>query len=433
MNLTSAGFRAGLVLAAALTPGRLAAASWTLASYKAEVLQASYDVKRAAEDETIYRGQYVSDLAAFWLPSVLVSASDAPYAASNAPRLRFESGDVTAGITARLNLYNNFKDKLALDSSRSASKVYSYRLWQERQKAALASMQSYYGVLRKKRLLEVVRNSLASYQEQYEKVARYYKEGMKSYSDLLKSELNVRSSQLSEASSVENYRNSIMDLNLAVYRQPEEAAELADETFVSTAASAAAENDAAYAVEHRPELKVLRLEAERAGYASRRASLERLPDLSMDAYYDRRGLGSWGKAAAGSLNPNYYLNLSLSLSLGPATISERQSAFEARTGLERARRALYEAELQVRREVVSAGLALDTALKRYEVSSLAAGLSKASLEIVNTRYGEGRSGIVELAEAQRDDLQAGSDLANALYDLLLARAGYDKALGKQLW
>jgi len=41
--------------------------------------------------------------------------------------------------------------------------------------------------------------------------------------------------------------------------------------------------------------------------------------------------------------------------------------------------------------------------------------------------------MIKLADAQNDDLQAQSDLANALYDLLLARASYDKALGKQLW
>jgi outer membrane protein TolC len=431
MNSISTGVL--LLAAMSLAPARLGAEAWTLASYKAEVLRTSYDVKKAAEDAEMYRGQYVSDLAAFWLPSVLIGAADSPYASANSPKWRFEKGDVTAGVTARLNLYNNFKDKLAADASRVSSKVYEHRLWQERQRVALAAMQHYYGVLRKKRLLEVVRNSLVSYQQQYEKVALYYKEGMKSYSDLLKSELNVRSSQLSEASSIEDYRNSVMDLNLAVYRQPEEEAVLSDDVSVSTEVSAAAAGDVAFALEHRPELRVLRLETQRAGYTSRKAALERMPDLSMDAYYDRRGLGAWGKPSAGSVNPAYYLNLSLSLSLGPATFAENQSAFEARTGLERARRALYEAELQVRRDVVSSGLALDTALKRYEVSTLKSGISKASLEIVNTRYTEGRSGIVELADAQRDDLQAGSDLANALYDLLLARAGYHRALGRQLW
>jgi outer membrane protein TolC len=52
---------------------------------------------------------------------------------------------------------------------------------------------------------------------------------------------------------------------------------------------------------------------------------------------------------------------------------------------------------------------------------------------VKSRYAEGRSGIIELADAQNDELQAQSDLANALYDLLLARASYDKARGRQLW
>ncbi|MCM2266806.1 MAG: TolC family protein [Elusimicrobiales bacterium] len=424
------GLLAFLLLAAA--PARLAAAAWTLDSYKAEVLRGSHDVKRAAEDAGTARGRYVSDLAAFWLPAVTVGASASPYSAYNSPRLRFYSSDITAGVTARLNLYNNFKDKLDLASSRAASRAGEYRLWQERQQAALDAMQAYYGVLRKRRLLEVVRNSLASYQTQYEKVLRYYKEGMKSYADLLKSEVSVHSGQLSEASALEDYTNAVMDLNLSVYLPPETEAELADVVSGSTAAVAGT-GDVDYALEHRPELKVYRLELDRARLSARKALLDRFPDLSADAYYDRRGLGSWGRPAAGTVNPNYYLMLSLSLPLGAGTFSEKQASLEAETAAARASRALYNAELQVRREVLSARLALFTAVKRYEVSGLKAGVSRQSLEIVNSRYGEGRSGIVELADAQNDDLVAQSELANALYDLLLARARYDKAAGRQLW
>ena len=409
-----------------------AAAAWTMESYRAEVLRVSHEVKSASEAAEIARGRYVSDLAAFWLPAVVVGASVSPYSAYNSPRLRFNESDITAGVTARLNLFNNFKDKLDLDSSRASSKAGESRLWQERQQAAMTAMRTYYGVLRKRRLLEVVRNSLASYQTQYDKVKRYYQDGMKSYSDLLKSELSLRSTQLSEASAAEDYANSLMDLNLSVYLPPETAAELTDEVSGSTAAVTDS-GDVAYALAHRPELKVYRLELDKAANSSRRAFLDRFPDFSADAYYDRRGLGSWGRPAPGTVNPNYYLMLSLSLPLGPGSFSEKQAGLEADTARLRAARALADAELQVRREVLSARLSLATAIKKYEVSALKAGISRQNLEIVNARYAEGRAGIIDMGEAQNDDLQAQSELANALYDLLLARAAYDKAAGRQLW
>ncbi len=420
------------ILLVCLLAAPAGAASWTADSYMAEVLRVSHDVRKASEDADIARGRYVSDLAAFWLPAVTVGAAATPYSAYNSPRLRYRSADVTAGVTATLNLYNNFKDKLALDSSRAYSRAGGYRLWQERQRAALDALAVYYGVLRKRRLLEVVRNSLASYEAQYDKVQRYYQEGLKSYSDVLKSELNLRSVQLSEASAAETYRNSVMDFNLSLYLDPAAGADLADVVSGSTE-PVSGEGDVSYALAHRPELLVYRLELDRARYSARRALIDRFPDLSADAYYDRRGIGSLGRPAAGTVNPNYYLMLSLSLPLGPGTFSERQASFEADTALARARRALSDAELEVRRELLSARLALDTAIKRYEVSTLKAGIARQNLEIVNERYGEGRAGILDLGAAQDDLLQAQSEQANSLYDMLLARAGYDKAAGRQLW
>jgi outer membrane protein TolC len=421
-----------LCAAALFTAAPVSAGSWTMASYRAEVLRTSHDVRKAAEDADIAGGRYFSALAAFWLPEVIVSASDEPYSVYNSPKLRFRKSDVTAGVTASLNLYNNFKDKLSLDVTRASTKISSCQLWETRQTAALSAMQTYYGVLRKKRLLEVVRNSLASYQEQYAKVQRYYEEGMKSYSDLLKSELNVRSSQLSEATALEDYRNSVMDLNLSVYLDPEANADLADEVSGSTE-PVSGEGDVNYALAHRPELKIYSLQLDQTSYAAKKARISRWPDVSVDAYYDRMGIASWGGPSDGIANPSYYLKAGISLPIGRGTISESQTSFEADVARARAERDLRDAELRVRREVVSSRLALATTIKRYEVSVLKAGISKQSLEIVKSRYAEGRSGIIELADAQNDELQAQSDLANALYDLLLARASYDKARGRQLW
>lgn len=407
--------------------------AWTLEKYKSEVFKASHDIKKADEDSEIYKKKYISDLAAFYLPTLTLSASDNPYSVYNNPKWRLNKGDVTAGAAASLNLFNNFKDKLSLDSSFLSREIYDSRLWQEKQRVALNAMNIYYSVLRKKRLLEVVRASLKSYQEQYDKVRIYYKDGMKSYSDLLKSELNVRSSQLSEATSLEDYRNSVMDFNLAVYRDPETEVEPEDFINYSTGSLSGLRKDSAYALRSRPELNIAHLELRRSELASKKAFIDQLPDFSVDAYYNRQGLGSLGKPSAGVVNPAYSMKLSLSIPLGPATLSDAQAAFEAKTSLERAKRSLYDTELLVKREAVSSWLALDTALKRYEVSNLKAGISKQNLEIVNAKYNEGRSGIVELADAQSDDLSSQSELANALYDLLLAKANYDKAEGRQLW
>lgn len=408
--------------------------TWTLASYKAEVFKVSYDLKKAAEEADVYKGRYISELAGFFLPSVTISASDTTYsAADKPPRLRFRHEDISAGVTTRLNLFNNLKDKLALNSSRLSNRIFQRRLWQERQRVALNALVNYYEVLRGKRLLEVVHNSLTSYKQQHKKVKSYYNRGTKSYSDVLKSELNVLSSQLSEAALVESYKNSVMDLYLSLYRPPQTEVELEDFSSYSSPPVSAEKTDIDYALAHRPELEILGFERKIAGYSATKAVISYFPDLTVDAYHERQSIGLWERPAAGAVNPDYNLKISLSLPFGSDTFLKRQSSLEASAVLETAKRAVRYTELRVRREVIAARLALSTAVKSYEFAGHKSDISKQNLVIVYSGYNKGRSGIIELGEAQRDDVGAQSERANALYDLLLALARYDAALGRPLW
>ena len=406
---------------------------WTLSMYLDTVFKASDEVRTAEEDVELARNGYISSLAAFYLPNVVFSASNSPYSVFNDPKWQLRNDNTSAGASANLNLFSNFKDKLGLDSSLLDRTAAESRAWQVRQRVTLDSLNVYYNVLRRKLLLAVVRSSLKSYEEQYAKVQEYYKEGLKSYSDVLKSELNYRTSQLSEATSSESYKNALMQFNFSIYRDPEIEIELEDVVERYTAPLPALEESLAYAAKNRVELRLAKNLLRRQELARTGALIGWLPDLSLDAAYNRQGLGNLGKLAALTTNPTYSLTLSLSLPIGPATFTDHKNYAAAEIGSERASRAVHNLGLQIKKEVISTYLAFSTTLKRYEVSKMKADISKQSLAIVAARYGEGRAGIIELAEAQSDDLSSQSDLANALYDLLLARASYDNAVGRQLW
>jgi len=407
--------------------------SWTLDGYLEQVRASSYDLKKAEEGAGLAGREYVSSLAAFWLPEITLRAANAPYSVYNSPRLTLEKDNTSAAVTASLNLFNNFKDKTALERSKISRDLADRFAWQERQRVTLAALGTYYNVLRKRRLLDVVKTSLGSYEEQFRKTQRYYKDGMKSYSDVLKSELNLRSSQLQEVTSFESYRNALMDFNLSLYRSPRLEAELEDVPSAASVPGPSLDADLEMALENRVEIVAAALELRQAELDQRKGALDALPNLSADLYYNRQGIGSWGRPAAGTVNPVYSATLSLSLPLGPETFSDRKNYLAAKVGLDRQKRALAALKLEVERELVSRALSLETALRTYEVSKMKADISRQSLEIITSRYGVGQAGIIELAEAQRDDLGSQSDLANALYDLLLERAAYDRAAGRQLW
>jgi len=421
-----------LALLLALTPAA-GAASWTLDSYLKEVYAVSHKLKQAEESLELSRSAYLYSLASFYFPSVTLSASNNPYSSYNSPRLSFSKNKTSAGVSASLNLFNNFRDKLGLDSSKLDRDSSEISLFSARQDLTISALNAYYDVLRKKQLLKVAQASLASYEEQYKKVQVYYKDGLKSYSDVLKSELNYRSSQLSEMSDAESCRNSVMAFNTLIYRQPEEEAELTEVAGVSDLSMPDLTADLAYALSSRPDLRQARLSLEQKKISRRQARIGWFPDFSAGASYSRQGLLGLDNPAAGAVNPVYSMGMSLSLPIGLGTFSDRNSNLSASIELSRSERSLLESELSVKKEIISAWHSRALALKSYEVAKMTADISAQSLAIVKEKYSQGRASMIELTEAQSDDLSSQNNLANSFFDLLLNRVSYDKTAGRKIW
>ncbi len=405
------------------------AANWTLDSYTKELFSVSHDLKASEESLELAKSDYLYSLASFWLPSVSLSASNTPYSSSGSPRLYFSDSRTSSSLSASLNLFNNFRDKLGLDSSRLSRDGSEVSLFSQRQSLTIEAINNYYGVLRKKQLVSVAKQSLASYEEQYLKAQQYYKEGLKSYSDVLKSELNFRSSQVSELSAEENYRNSVMSFNTSIYRDPEEPADLAEVTGTPDLSMPDLQEDLRYAMANRPDMKQARISLEQKRISRKLARIGWWPDFSVDASYSRQGVLGLGETGS----PYYSVGASLSLPIGLGTFADRNSNLSASISLAQAERSLLEKELAVKTEIISAWHSRALALKSYEVSKMSADLSAQNLAIVKEKYSQGRASMIELADAQSDEQDSQTSLANAYFDLLLNRISYDKTVGRQVW
>ena len=113
------------------------------------------------------------------------------------------------------------------------------------------------------------------------------------------------------------------------------------------------EADLAYALENRVEMKLAGLELDKSGLDLRKSKLNALPNFSADFTYNRQGLGTWGRPAAGTVNPVYDMTLKLSLPLGPETFSDIKNYTASRVGLDRQERAVYALKLGIERELAS--------------------------------------------------------------------------------
>ena len=419
-----------LLLALAPAAG---AASWTLDGYLKEVYSVSHELKQAEESLELSRSAYMYSLASFYFPSVTLSASNTPYSSAYSPRLSFDRDKTSAGLSASLNLFSNFRDKFGLDSSRFSRDSSELALFSVKQDLTIIALNTYYDVLRKKQLLKVAQLSLAAYEEQYRKIQNFYKDGLKSYSDVLKSELSYRASQLSAMSETESHRNSVMAFNSLIYRQPEEEAELTEVPGGPDLSMPDLQGDLSYALSNRPDLRQSRFSLEQKKISLKQARIGWLPDLSAGASYNRQGLFGLGNPPAGTVRYSYSAGMSLSLPIGLGTFADRNANLSASIELSRVERSLQEAELNVKKEIIAAWHSRELALKSYELAKMTAEISAQNLAIVREKYSQGRASMIELTDAQRDDLSSQNSLANSFFNLLLNRISYDKTVGRRIW
>ena len=125
--------------------------------------------------------------------------------------------------------------------------------------------------------------------------------------------------------------------------------------------------------------------------------------------------------------------MSLSLPIGLGTFADRNANLSASIELSRVERSLQEAELNVKKEIIAAWHSRELALKSYELAKMTAEISAQNLAIVREKYSQGRASMIELTDAQRDDLSSQNSLANSFFNLLLNRISYDKTVGRRIW
>ena len=425
LRVTALGFFLAILVAAPVLARR-----FDVNSYVKEALASSHEVREKAESLEIQKDEYVSALAGMYLPHIYYTLSDIPYSESRTA-FAVKKKEMSSDLSLTYNLFNNFSDKVSLEISKINRTRAGRALWLKKQEITLKAVKKYCEVLKAKRLMGVVKANEASYADEYQKALQYYKEGFKSYSDLLKSDLNLKTAQLSALSSENYYRNSLMDLNYAVYADPQEENLLAELDFDTSLRILPVEESLVTAMGRRQEILLYEENIRIRELEKNRRLKGYLPQLSADLAWSRSELFGLGDVTGRS--DAYYLKFSLTMPLGSDLFDRNKDYMSSKIYLEREKRALSELRLSIKKEIISVSLEFFYAKKKYEVSSVKADISRNNLEIIKQKYSEGKASILDLIEAQKDDLSSQSDLAESYYDLYIKAADYGAAVGKQLW
>jgi len=150
----------------------------------------------------------------------------------------------------------------------------------------------------------------------------------------------------------------------------------------------------------------------------------------LDFSYSRQNILS----LSNKKDTNYSLSFSMFYPFGPSELVDKSAQkYRAESELEQLKRKLNETEISIKKEVIAALLSLSYVIKRYEVAKIKIKISRDNLDIIKQKYAEGKASVIDLIDAQKDELDANTEVAESYYELYLSIISLKKAMGEKLW
>ena len=424
-----------------------AVSRWTLPSYVQAVLQVSPDYMGDQQRLAAALSQWKGQLAAQWLPTLAATGQTYPYGNDPTEGYAFKHGradvaDMGLATTANWNLFNSFSDHLKTRQSSLAKRTSAETLETTRQSVALSAMRAFYDLGLQDRLLEVAKENLKALGEQYRTTQNLYQQGIKSLSDQLKSETDLRSSEERLAAAEGQRRDALLQFNLLLDAPLDGAQTLEIGSDLETTALPILSEGEQEAVARRPEIQRARTAVESGEISVDQARQQGLPQGTVDFSYNRFDNGSsvgtvpipgGALAAYASVPPNYQLAVKLALPFGFNGVSQYEAVSAAGAAAKAAVHDFDVVHRQVFMEVHSAYISLDQAIAIHGIATRKEGIAQRTLQLVNQQYRSGSADVIRLGEAQLDFLNARVERAQALRDARVARAQYLLATGAPLW
>lgn len=336
--------------------------------------------------------------------------------------------DSSASAQANWNFINGGKDFLAYKSARIAWQKAQIEFDQKIQELALEAARTYFTLLGAQRLLEVYQNDLEIVEKQYQKDKQYYDHGLKTWSDVLSSETNWRSGQLTFFTAQNNYQNALTDFNLSLSRAQNAPVKLQqEETSFLTPASL--EQSLQEALENRHDVRLQRLTLQQEDIALLQAKLAVLPTFYAGAFADTsRRLNHhelWGY--------NYGLNAGIRFDLGFFYLDKYRTRQNAVLDHTNAYWRFEQFLRTIRKHVTQSQNALQLQLKSVEISRLRMQAAEQKFESMQKKYQNGLCSATDLTVNRQEMVSAQVSHATLLTDVILTQLNYQYELGRSIY
>jgi|GEM_PF-1914585 len=390
-------------------------------------------LKQAELDKTM-------NFAAFY-PAVNIRLSDKILGFDAAGRdisfLTLTPDTYSASLDVNYNLYNMYKDQ---DRYRYSQKKYEeaqLALALKKQEISYIVITAYYEVLTSEKNLQIRAQALAQKKEYFKLAESLYKSGIKSRSDYLNAQIQIKKSEISLSDAEVSLKISKAALNSLLGLAPDKELALAeDNKYTAPVMTGKMLFEKMFTGNF--DWKKLKLQYDYTVLLTALAERDLLPVLSVDASYSLAldkyagSSSSWTHSGRLDQNSNWGLSASLSYPLFDGGVNyakykaDKSSLEIAGLNVEKLKRDLAE-------EIYSAFIDFNRIYGELELYKLQVDLAKESLALIKDRYQSGISSFLDLIDAELNYTTAELGYYQAIYDYKLKGYAIDKLCGEKLF
>ncbi len=341
----------------------------------------------------------------------------------------FRRADSSAQANGEWNLFNSGKDVLNYKSASLQWQIARIDYDSQLQQYVLEAAQIYYDLLRAAKLLDVYKDDLSVAESQYEQDKVLYDNGLKTRSDVLQSETNWRSSQLSLFSAQNDYENALKNFNIALNRSVEAPVSLDEEVDSVTQELPSLDQDLTYALAHRYDARTQRLALQQQDLQKTLDNLDTLPSFFVNLFASTgREFNShqvWGY--------NYGVSAGITFDLGFFYLDKSRTRRNTLLTNKNAH-LQYEQFLRgLRDAVVEARNTLLLQMRSLEISKLRLNTAQERFDATQLKYKNGLMSATDLTVARQELISSQVDYVTLLCDLTLTYMKYQYALGNPIY
>lgn len=343
---------------------------------------------------------------------------------------RWDSHTYTASVDATWNVFNGFRDWDRWKGAKFDAKASAENAAAVRHQLVLQTIRAYYGLLVAARSIGAQQENLKSKQEHYELAYARFKAGVRSYSDVLNAQIQMKQSEIQLIDAQTQRSTSLHALNILLDYPLSYPTDVVDSIRFEPV-DEDLDADIINAFKARPEILQAQAQVRSAEAARSLAYHDFMPVLSVGGLYDYAisGIPAQNNVLAPTLNPYWQVNLGVSFPFWDGG-TRVQEILRSRAAVDENAENLRRVQRQVSGEVSAAYLALERNQKVYQIAQDQASEARDDLKITSERYKNGGASFLEVVDAQANLLTAELNAIQSLYDFHIAKYDLKRAMGQ---